>query len=148
LRKKEQEKREVAAALAVAQQQAANPLSAAWGEGQGLIEALDSAPDQEDARLRLRSNLRRRVDSIYLLIVPRGLNRFCAVQIWFAGGKKQRSYLIYHRPTHATNRVRVEGGWSVRSFAGETEDGLDLRQPADVQELTAYLTSLDLPSAG
>src|SRR5262249_21750015 len=72
LREKEARQAELAKLLDAAQQKAANPLSEAWGEFRSLTDALDAAPDLHDARLRLRSALRRVVDSIWLLVVPRG----------------------------------------------------------------------------
>src|SRR5262249_7197914 len=98
LRAQEDRKRDLATRLAQARRKAAHPLSEAWGEAKSLLEALKSAPDPEDARLRLRGALRRIVDSFWLLIVPRGRDRLCAVQVWFQGSGSCRNYLILHRP--------------------------------------------------
>ncbi|MFL5338822.1 MAG: recombinase family protein, partial [Gemmataceae bacterium] len=87
LRKMEARKKELAAALADARPKAANPLSESWGEAKTLLGVLEKSPDPTEARLRLRSALRRIVDTITLLVVPRGRDRLAAVQIHFAGGK-------------------------------------------------------------
>lgn len=108
----ESSKAEMGEQLAHARMQAAHPLSESWGETQSLIDALRNAPDQRDARLRLRSALRRIVESMHLLIVMRGHDRLCAVQIWFAGGKRHRDYLLHHQ---VAGNHRAEA-WQVRSF--------------------------------
>jgi DNA invertase Pin-like site-specific DNA recombinase len=123
--------------LAQARMEAAHPLSESWGEAQSLIDALASASDQRDARLRLRSALRRIVDSIWLLIVPHRADRLAYVQVWFAGGKKCRSYLLMYRPG-APHR---QPSWFVHSWKQGPEDGIDmtgvpdLRNPADAAKI-------------
>jgi hypothetical protein len=145
LRRKEKHLVEVNKRLAEAQQKAANPLSAAWGEAQSLVDVLESASDPEDVRLRLRSSLRRIVDSIWMLVVSRGIERLAAVQIWFAGGEHHRDYLIMHRPPRANARSRTEGGWWSCSLADSVMLGpLDLRQRDHVRQLEQLLTSIDV----
>lgn len=145
LRDKEDKKRDLVERLARAREKAANPLSESWGEAQSLSRVLAAAPDPEDARLRLRSALRRILDSVWLLVVPRGRDRLAAVQVWFAERKRCRDYLILYRPALA-NRVgrTTEGGWWVRSFADVMKPGdLDLRKRADVKKLEALLSTID-----
>jgi len=133
--------------LAAALQRAANPLSETWGEAQTLLAALDNAPDPKDARLRLRTVLRRMVESIWLLVVPRGRDRLAAVQVWFAGGKKHRDYLIYHVHPKANARARQEGGWWALSLADAAALGeLDLRKRKAARELERVLATLKLDS--
>jgi DNA invertase Pin-like site-specific DNA recombinase len=145
LRRLEDQKRSVAEQLAEARQKAANPLGEAWGEAQTIIEALEAAPDPQDARLRLRSALRRLVDSIWLLVVPRGSARLCAVQIWFAGGKRVRSYLILNRKAINNGKTRTEGGRWARSLADVAGPRkLDLRQRTHTTALEKVLERLDL----
>jgi DNA invertase Pin-like site-specific DNA recombinase len=145
LRAKEAEFKEVAERRAAAQQRAANPLSSAWGEAQSLMEALGSAPDPRDARVRLRAALRRIVDSIWLLVVPSRKDRLCAVQVWFAGGKKHRDYLILHRPVLGNDHVRHESRWWARSLADVAGPGeRDLRRRQDAADLARILEALDL----
>jgi hypothetical protein len=164
LRTLEEQKRDVVARLAEARQKAANPLSEAWGECQSLIGALDAAPDPEDARVRLRTALRRIIDSVWLLVVPRPRrprkvrrdrklkgkttgaywDRLCAVQIWFADGRRHRDYLIHYRPPAA--RAKERGGlWQAVAFAGVAGVGdLDLRQRDHAAKLEKALLALDL----
>ncbi len=87
---------DLTARLAQARQEAKHPISETWGEVQTLAEALSTAPDPEDARLRLRAGLRRIVSGMWVLVVPRGRERLAAVQIDFAKGTR-RSYLIRYR---------------------------------------------------
>jgi DNA invertase Pin-like site-specific DNA recombinase len=146
LRDLEAKKADLAAKLAEARQRAAHPLSEAWGQAQSLVSAIDSAPDPKDARLRLRTALRRIVSSIWLLVVPRGRDRLAAVQIWFAGEKKHRDYLVLHIPPKANAMSRSDGGWWARSLAPELTAGLrlDLRKPEHAARLEKYLMKMDL----
>jgi DNA invertase Pin-like site-specific DNA recombinase len=84
--------------LEVVRHAAAHPLEEAWRDAKSLLEAVESAADQEEARLRLRAVLRRTVEAIYLLVVVRGIDRIAAVQVRFKGnGRTQREYLMWHR---------------------------------------------------
>jgi hypothetical protein len=83
----------------------------------------------------LRAALRRIVDSIWLLVVPRGQDRICAIQVWFAGGKRHRDYLML---------ARRNGQWGAWSLAAVTVPAdLDLRRQADAAALEAELQNLD-----
>jgi DNA invertase Pin-like site-specific DNA recombinase len=165
LRAKEEQKQDLSARLIEAQQKAARPLSAAWGEAKTLLAALADAPDQADARLRLRSALRRIVDSIWVLIVPRSRpearrrpqrgaaakapprwrDRLCAVQVWFAGGERHRDYLIYYRPAGANGAGYMPAVWRASSLAKlAAPDDLDLRRREDAEALARLLESLAL----
>jgi len=139
LREKEEIKRGMAAKLAEARQKAAHPLSEAWGEAHSLLSAVKNAPDPTDAQLRLRGALRSVVESIWLLVVPRGKERLAVVQVWFAGGS-HRDYMIVHR---AAGNCRP-GGWKVASLAPEfaAKGGLDLRKREDSASLEAGLLAL------
>jgi hypothetical protein len=145
LRKLEDQKRDLSSRLAEARQKALHPLSETWGEAQTLMDAVDNAPDPEEARLRLRTALRRMIDSIWLLIIPKGRNRLLVAQIWFADGKRHRDYIILHRPATANKTRRVEGGWSCRSLASVAKRGeLDLRKPQHAGQLETKLAAVDL----
>jgi DNA invertase Pin-like site-specific DNA recombinase len=126
-----------------ARHRARHPAYESWGEMRTLLDVLKNAPDQEDIRTRLRSALRRLVESIVLLVVPRGRDRLCAAQVHFAGGK-HRDYLVYHRSARGNRwgKATVPGGWWARSFAAA--EGLDLRQPADAKKVEGFLQHLDL----
>jgi DNA invertase Pin-like site-specific DNA recombinase len=117
LRKLEERKRELAAQLADARHKAANPLSESWGEAKTLLGVLEKAPDPTDAQLRLRSALRRIVENIWLLVVPRGRgrDRLAAVQIDFREGAR-RSYLILYSPPKSNGKALTPGWWKVRSW--------------------------------
>src|SRR5262249_27339128 len=106
LERHEDESRALASELTQAQQKAASPLGEAWGECHTLLDALEAAPNAEEAHLRLWSVLRRIVEGIWcLFVVPggrkrpgrkateRGNRRLAAVQVHFTGGKR-RDYLI------------------------------------------------------
>jgi hypothetical protein len=143
LRRLEARQRELAEQLAAACEEAAHPLSESWGEAQTLTCALEKANDNKDVRLRLRAALRRIVDEIRLLVVPRGKTRLAAVQIWFKDGKHHRDYLIMHRGGQANAATRTERQWWARSLAEVVRPGaLDLRKRKDVARLEAALTSL------
>jgi hypothetical protein len=136
---------ELAAQLADAKARLACPAAGAWGEAKTLIQALDRAPDPEDARLRLRAALRRIVDEIWLLVTNRGNDRLCAVQVWFAEGEKFRNYLILHRPPKGNGKARQTGRWWCRSIRYYTMPGqMDFRKRADAEYyLRHYLTAFD-----
>ena len=142
LRTREANKRELTDKLAEARQRAATPLSAAWGETQSLLAALDNAPDVEDARTRLRRALQRVVDSIWVLVVTRGRDRLAVVQVWFANGKLRRDYLITCQPAFRDAVGSHPSTWSARSSAELAEpDDLDLRRPENAAKLEKMLTA-------
>jgi DNA invertase Pin-like site-specific DNA recombinase len=144
LRVLEERKRELAVQLTEARARAAHPLAESWGECRSVLAALDSAPDPEDAKLRLRSALRRIAEEVWLLVVPRRLVRLAAVQIHFKGGA-QRDYLIYYRPPHHSYGGRQEGAWWARSLASVANAGqLDLRRRRDAVQLEKLLAVLDV----
>jgi DNA invertase Pin-like site-specific DNA recombinase len=132
LRQVEARERELAERLAQAREEAATPVSEAWGETQTLLTALDKARDRDEARLRLRAMLRRVVKEIQVLIVPIGNDRVAAAQVWFAGGDKRREYLI--------GEPAADGEPSVRSLSGAVKPGaLDLRNRDHAAELEKAL---------
>ena len=99
-----------------ANEKASHPLSETWGECRTLLETLDAAADAKDARVRLRAALQRIVGGIWVLAVPRGRDRICAVQVWFAGDKKHRDYLIWHQmPRASATARRMDNGGAGRS---------------------------------
>jgi DNA invertase Pin-like site-specific DNA recombinase len=145
LRQLEGQKRELVEKLAKARQKAAHSLSEVWGEAQSLLTTLENAPDPDDARMRLRSVLQRMVSSIWVLVVPRVLDRLCAVQIWFAEEKRCRDYLIFHRPPRSNTVLRGKGEWWARSLATVAKPGeLDLRRRKDALVLERALRQIDL----
>jgi hypothetical protein len=116
----EAKKRDLTARLGNARAQAARPAEEAWGSVGSLIDVLDSAPDPTDARLRLRSALRRVVEEIRLLIVPRGRYRLAAVTVAFSGSDRLRNYLIFYRPPFGNHTAkRTPARWAVLSSSSD-----------------------------
>lgn len=131
--------------LAIAREKAGNPTGEAWGQCKGLIEMLDTVSDKRDARVRLRSALRRIVDEIRLLVVRRGRTRLCAVQMFFVDGKCRRSYLIIHTPPKDNGKQRQDGHLSYRSFAESgVKESFDMRNAKHVEELLRVLNETPL----
>jgi hypothetical protein len=146
----EARKIEVAEQLAQARRQAARPLGESWGEARGLMMMLDKAADPDDVRLRLRTALRRTVESIWLLVVPRGRQRLAAVQVWFAGGRRRRDYLLlHHAPWGGAGGNRREARWSAQSLSAAARPGdLDLRRPEHARDLEQILAAIVLEGPG
>jgi DNA invertase Pin-like site-specific DNA recombinase len=146
LREQEARKTDLAARLAEARQKAAHPLSEAWGQARSLFHTLAAAPDPRDARLRLRSALRRVVSEIRLLVVPRGRGRLAAVQVYFTDDG-HRDYLIVHRPPMA-----FRGGRRKPEFKGVIDLppdlsaglALDLLKPQHALDLVRVLELADV----
>jgi DNA invertase Pin-like site-specific DNA recombinase len=122
-----------------AQRAAASPLSAAWGECRSLADTLAAAPDPEEARLRLRSAIRRIVKEGWCLFVARASWRLAAVQLWFTGGKR-RDYLILSKPATGGSVGVRPAKWWARSLAEiGAADSLDLRKRGDARKLEKAL---------
>jgi DNA invertase Pin-like site-specific DNA recombinase len=137
----EKNRAEVAAELAASQREASTPLVAAWNESQTLLDALNKAPDPDEARTRLRAVLRRTVESIHCLFVASGSVRLAAVQVYFAGGA-HRDYLIVYRGGHR-NAASARGATvDVRDFKELKAGPLDFRHLRDVAKLSGTLTEL------
>jgi DNA invertase Pin-like site-specific DNA recombinase len=114
-------------------QRHANPLGDQWAEAKTLLHA---ARDQ-NARLRLRGLLRGLVESVWIVIVPRGTQRIASVQIYFAedgkGAGGRRDYYIRYK-TAGNGRA---GGWQVRSWRADRSPlgpDLDFRNRAVAHE--------------
>jgi DNA invertase Pin-like site-specific DNA recombinase len=143
LRNLEARRNEVAAELLDARQKEAAPLAEVWADAQHLAGVLASATDQRDARLRLRSALRRICKRMWLLVVKRGLTRLVAVQADFEP-QGRRHWLIQH--TQASTFGKRPVGWRVKSLADAcpSAEDLDLARPADVEALKHLLEDIDL----
>jgi DNA invertase Pin-like site-specific DNA recombinase len=133
LREKEQQEERVAEQLQEELARSVKPASRAWKDVPSLVERI--AKEGDEARLKLRSALRRAVESIWVLIVRRGATRLAAVQVYFHGGT-HRDYLIVHRT--AGNQRKEQ--WETRSFASEA-GGFDLRNRKDALELECLLAA-------
>jgi hypothetical protein len=135
--------------LAEAKQKAASPLGEAWGEFKSLAEALAKAPDQGDARVRLRAALRRVVEKVWCLFTGNGTTRTAVVEVWFVGGKR-RVFLLYHKP--ALGRAVPPRGAVSRAFQlGDTLGGDDLgtagslSNPEVARVLESQLKAVNMP---
>ena len=144
VRQLEARRKETADDLAAARMAAANPLAESWGDARGLIETLAAAPDQREARVRLRAAVARIVESVQCVFVRNGSVQLAAVQFWFKPGEAQRSFLIVHRPArggagtdkHPATWEVVSNAWS--GAAGE----IDFRNPADAKVIEAALIAM------
>lgn len=145
LRKVSEEKAAVSEQLAIERERIDHPVSESWGQAKSLIDTLESSPDKRDSRVRLRAALRRIVEAIYMLVVPRGRTRLCAVQVYFVDGRRPRSYLIMNTPPKANASARQEGKLSFKSFASSgVKDDFDLRNAKHVEELARVLSETPL----
>ncbi len=146
LRQAEERAAELEKELRAAQQRAAHPVEVEWQQFRNLYEALQAAEDPIAARLKLRAVLRSAVDTITLLVVPRGRDRLAAVQVDFREGTR-RAYLILHRPPQGNRhgKATAPGGWWGRSLATVTPQAgdLDLRDRDHARRLEAVLARLD-----
>jgi DNA invertase Pin-like site-specific DNA recombinase len=107
--------------IAEARRKAAKPLSDAWDETHSTLKALEKAADTDDFRVRLRTALRRIVDSIWVVFSGRVRDRFAHVQICFAGCERTRDYFIVHRPPQCGRRQFYRPGkWVAISVGLET----------------------------
>jgi hypothetical protein len=124
-------------------QAAACPLSESWGTAKTLAEALASAPDPTEARLRLRTAIRRITETVTVLVVQspaRPSVRFAAVQMDFQGGGR-RAFVILHQ---APGNGRL-GAWKALSFKEvASPNDLDLRKPDHAQRLEKVLAVVPL----
>jgi hypothetical protein len=138
--------RELTEQLAEAQRAASSPPSEAWGEMRSLVEVLREAPDQEEARQRLRAALRRVIEGVYCLFAGRGTVRVAAVEVWFTNGKRRCFFLGYEQP-----RVNRPGRPWTFAFNGtwdkDTGHAHSLRDPKTVKRVLAKLDTVDLPAA-
>src|SRR5262249_29773527 len=143
LRKLEERQGTLQGQLREAQQKEAHPQSESWGEAQSLAATIDTAPDPQEARLRLRTALGRIVDSIWVLVVPRGSDRLCEAQLWFSGCERYRTYFIVHRPPRSNGKKSQPGRWLVRSVTQPDDRMLfeeyDLRDPGEVAKAVKFL---------
>jgi DNA invertase Pin-like site-specific DNA recombinase len=149
LRHLEAEHKTLVEQLAEAKQKQASPLGEAWSEFRSLAEAVAAAPDQEDARVRLRGALRRVIEGVWCLFTGQGAVRVAAAEVWFTGGHR-RCYLIFHEPPrgrrgHPTRPGRtwwlaLDGPWNK-----STERANSLRDRKTALRVLGKLTTFDIP---
>jgi hypothetical protein len=127
-----------------AREDAARPPADSWKDVKNLAELLDKVPekDRADVRLRLRSLLRRHIDEILVLVVPRGTTRIAVVQIWFTGdGGRHRDYYIEFRKGWR-NKAGYQSAQSACRSLTEADDlgPFDLRIRQDALDMAATLS--------
>jgi DNA invertase Pin-like site-specific DNA recombinase len=115
-----------------------NPRSVQWAE---MLSLLDTAKDEHN-RIRLRELLRRNIDEIRVLIIPRRSHRLAAVQVFFTDDGR-RDYLIHYQSAGHGRK----GSSCASSFKGDIKPrDLDLRRKGDVRALTKTLGTIDIAS--
>jgi hypothetical protein len=137
------ERHQVGEQLAELHQEQDNRRTADLGEAHSLIDLMKQTPPEQrdDLRRRLKVRIRQLLSDVRVLVVPRGRDRWCAVQLWFRGGNRRRDYIILHKPGKRFGETRTEGQWWCRSLATVIqEDDLDLRRRADAAKLEKWLT--------
>ncbi|HEY7428846.1 MAG TPA: recombinase family protein [Gemmataceae bacterium] len=139
LERREDERCRLTKELSTAQQEAAAPIEEAWKNCHTLIDALKAAPDEEEARIRLRAALRRIVEGIWCVFVPHGRIRLGEVQVMFKDGPR-RDYLVLHRPATGGAVGERPARWYVHSLRIEKprkfgpDDQLDLFDIGDLRD--------------
>lgn len=131
-------RREQAESLAEAQREAASPISEAWGEFRTLAEMLAADPSDE-LRTKVRSAIRRAVESITCLFVAKGVTRRCAARIQFATGA-HREYLI--EVQHKYNRQEPKPPHVRSASWAKSGAELDLRNRIDAAKIEKLLAAL------
>jgi DNA invertase Pin-like site-specific DNA recombinase len=167
----EAKKADLTADLARARHEAAHPLAASWDEAKTLAGAVADADDPGDARLRLRAALRRIVEEIWLLVVPRGRGRLCAIQVFFRGAPgpvdlgtqsfegrtvptHRRDYLVWYRPASGSfgkptpAQLKQRPPLRVDDFPLPNLLMYDLRDPTAAECEAKTLESVDLDLLG
>lgn len=122
---------------------AAFPLSRVWATYPDLVAALDAAPDQRDARLKLRTAVARTVAGVRCLFVSGRKARPAVAHVSLIGGGR-RDFLILWRSRHGpSNRASK---WWVRSLnmPGSPRE-LDLANPDHVAALDLLLAKIPVP---
>jgi DNA invertase Pin-like site-specific DNA recombinase len=131
----------LAAELADARRQAANPMTEIWGEFRSLAELMAADPSDE-LREKVRSALRRAVETIHCLFTGRGPTRLAAVRVQFRNTDSHRDYVVAYYPGRSNGTVKRQGRWEPLSFVGA--GGLDLRKPDHAAKVERLLARLDL----
>lgn len=136
-------RKDIAAKLGDAQRDASSPTSEAWGEFRSLADMLRE-DNSDELRIKTRAALRRAIDRIHCLFVPRGGTRFAFVRVQFAGSEAYRNYLIQFKMTYSNGRIKRPSKFVVESFKGPGRGPIDLREPGDVVKMRRLLESMEL----
>jgi hypothetical protein len=109
----------------------------------GMLEGL-TGDELEDARLRLRSALRRVVDRVYVLVASEGRVRLCSVELYFRATGRCRTYDIRVKPPHGGPNGKHPGRWWCASsrINAVRPDGMTRPGLRDPRNVSAYLREL------
>jgi DNA invertase Pin-like site-specific DNA recombinase len=144
LERHEADSKDLTARLAKLREKAAAPVSKAWSEYGTLLDVLDSAPDPEEARVRIRAALRRIIEGFWCLFIGRDSYRVAAIQARFIGGA-HRDFLIVHRAATGGAVGGRDAQWWACSLAKATgQQSLDLRRKRDARDLSTTLNDIDI----
>lgn len=143
IRKLETKRAEIAAELAAAQRAAATPVSGAWKDTHSLLEMVRKVKDDPEARTRLRGAIRKIIQSVHCVFVPRGRFRLAAVQVQFVGGN-YRDYLIVHKASHANGKRRRPEMTVCNSWPTKRNVPRDFQDKRDVAAIEQILESLPI----
>lgn len=133
----------LAAELAQARQEAADPASGAWERFHSLSDVLRQNPS-DDVRAQVRAALRRAIESVYCLFTGVGRVRLTAVRVQFRGTERHRDYVIGYEPGRSNHRVKRQGRTWVKSFTASGAGPLDLRRPEDARKALRVLEELEI----
>lgn len=130
--------------VADARREVANPLTEAWSEARGLISLLEK-DESDEMREKVRSALRRCIESIYCLFTGIGRLRIAAVRVQFKGTDRHRTYYIGYEPGRSNHHVKREGRYEVFTdtyHAAPNVPQFDLRQPVEADAAERWLHGL------
>ncbi|OWK37904.1 recombinase family protein [Fimbriiglobus ruber] len=139
----ETKKRELSERLTEARRRAENVQSEQWGECQSLCWSIDSAKDQETARMRLRTALRRVVEKIYCVFVRDGIRQIAHCQIHFVGSTKVRHVRMLYRTEHKMPKrtLPMFFRWQTDTQdQGDVSDDVDFSKPDVAQAWVPFFT--------
>ncbi len=149
LEEKEERAKALARELDAARQEAAAPLSEAWGECRTLAVILEGVIEEkrEEVRLRLRAALRRTVAGIHCVFAARGRLRLAYVQANFHAGLlpehpgHTRYFLVLSVPGVGGWVCQRAAAWCAASWPERDAGDCDLRNPEDAAGVYGLLLS-------
>lgn len=133
---------ELADQLSAARLRASNPRSDAWETCHTLISALQACDDQEAARRRLQSAIRRVVERMTCLFVRNGRRQIACVQFHFAASPAVRTVFIRHRGELVNIKERTPAHTSFSTLVDGLPGKVDLTNAAHRTLVLAVLSTL------
>lgn len=120
----------------------ARPLQGGWDAFHALLAAQRSASDRSEVKVRIRTALSRIVDEVRVLIVPRKLERWAAVQVYFTDGRR-RLYLMFFRQAHNAFGTLKQASQGVHSWPESVDEAtIDLRDKSHVDSVERALLEM------